>query len=268
MRPRSIAVAAAVGLIVSLAPTASAEAAKKPTYKVSIKLSTTKADVGQTVKVSGKVRGPKAAKKRLAVQVKVGAGKWRTVKKVRTTKKRGYATRIKVSTAGAHAVRVVAPKSKRARAGKSTARRYVGWRWLDLTQQPIDAEANAVTTGPATVAGRTYPKAWLVWQYVSLFIAPAGSCDTFRSTVGVLDESEGDATLLTVKSPYDVLDDDPKPAESHFQVKAKTAPRAFNASLTGQRLFGFMHGYTQRIAVIAPQAHCSVNALKPVPSQD
>jgi len=67
-----------------------------------------------------------------------------------------------------------------------------------------------------------------------------------------------------VKSRYDDLDDDPKPQESHFEVKAKAAPRPFHVSLTGQRLFGFVHGHTDRIAVIAPQAHCSVNALKAV----
>ena len=245
----TIATATAVALVV--AP-ATAHAAKKPVYKVSISTSTAKADVGQTIKVSGKVRGPKAAKMRLAVQVKVGAGKWKTVKKVRTTKKNRYATAVKVTTAGQQQLRVVAPKSKKARQGVSKARGFVGWRWLDLTAQAKEARGS-VRVGPVTIAGKTYAKAITLID-ARLAFNVNDLCDTFTAGVGVKDGIDEGASVDTFVST-------PGWGNGSVTELAPGAPaKALKENLKGIYTVGMIvEGGV--VSTVDPTAHCSVNTL-------
>ncbi|WP_313406711.1 hypothetical protein [Aeromicrobium sp.] len=263
MRLRTIAVAAVVGLIASIAPATAAEAAKKPVYKVSIKIGKTSADVHQNITVVGRVKGPKAAKKRLVVQRKVGAGKWTNVRKVRTNKVGRYATKVKVATAGQQYLRVVAPKSKKARAGVSSRRGYVGWRWLDLTVQPSQTEGDGAVKGPATIAGTTYPKA-ITFENTGTYFNTAGVCDIFKSTAGVVDGGTPSGTVLALMASDYQLGSETDPRETSLELTAGQAPQPFRASLRDTRLFAF-GSVNGRIAVVSPLAHCTVNAL-PAPS--
>lgn len=260
MRLRAVAIATTAGLLLALAPTVSAEAAKKPAYRVTIKTDKTRADVGQTIKVTGQVKGPKATKKRLVVQRKVGTGAWRVVTKVRTNKKGRYATKVKVTTAGQQYLRVVAPKSKKARLGVSSRRGYVGWRWLDLTTQPSWVEGAVAVKGPATIAGTTYPKA-ITFQNTGAYFSTVGSCDAFKSTAGVVDGGTDSGAALALT--FTTAQPDSEPRETVVALTAGQAPQSFRAALSGINLLAFGAG-DGRIAVIAPQAHCTVNALPAV----
>lgn len=264
MRLRTIAVAAAIGLIASLAPATAAEAAKKPkkpTYRVSIKIGKTSADVGQVITLAGRVKGPKARKKRLVVQRKVGSGAWRAVKKVRTNKKGRYSTKVKVAVVGQQHLRVVAPRSKKARKGVSSRRGYVGWRWIDLTTQPSLMEGNTAIRGAVTIAGKHYAKA-ITFDDTGLFFNATGACDTFRSTIGVVDGEGPVGTALALTYPGD--DGDAGERRTEVALTGGAAPKAFRTSLSGVRLFAF-GVVVGRGTVVSPEAHCTVNALpKPV----
>ena len=261
MHLRTLAAATALGLVASLAPTVAAEAAAKPTYRVSISTSATKADVGRTIKVSGKVAGPNAAKKRLAVQVRAGKGAWKTVAKVRTTKSRRYAAKVKVTTAGSQSIRVLAPKSKRAHAGKSTTRSFTGWRWLDLTQQEFATTGPRPTTGRVTVAGTVYPKAWTVISRTALYFDGAQSCDTFKSAAALLPGTTDPGLLLSATAPTLAPDDGSQVTQGSLQLQPGAAPRSFRMNLAGQRMFAFLNAGSDPVAIVAPLAHCSVNSL-------
>ncbi|SKB07549.1 hypothetical protein [Aeromicrobium choanae] len=255
MRLRALALATATGLVLTVAPATAAEAARKPAYKVSISTSTANPSVGTTVKVTGKVTGPKAAKKRLLVQRKVGAGKWTTVAKVRTTKSRKYAARVKVSTAGKHAVRVVAPKSSKARAGSSRARSFTGWRWLDLTKQPNQGGGDIVN-GPVTIAGKSYPKAF-TFRYSGVYFNTGGKCTTLRGSVGTPDPVG--ASLLALTFANQDLDD---ALEYRTVVAAGAAPKAASYPVSGKPVVAFGDGGGEgRVSIVAPELRCSINAL-------
>ncbi|WP_313406709.1 hypothetical protein [Aeromicrobium sp.] len=253
MRLHTLAATTAIALVASLAPTVAADAAAKPVFKVSISTSKTKADVGQTIKVSGKVAGPKAAKKRLAVQVKVGNGRWKTVKKVRATKKRRYSTSVKVTTAGQQYVRVVAPKSTKARIGVSKSRGFVGWRWLDLTSQPKYTRGS-VTVAPATIAGTSYDKAITLTEGARVAFNVNGACDTYKSAAGIKDGIGENATLTTFVSTPGWGNGYPA------ELTANAAATPQRQSLDGIYTLG-MDAEAGTATVASPTVHCTVNRL-------
>ncbi|WP_286930528.1 MULTISPECIES: hypothetical protein [Aeromicrobium] len=253
MRLRALALATATGLVLTLAPATAAEAARKPAYKVSISTSTANPTVGATVKVTGKVKGPKAAKKRLLVQRKVGAGRWTTVAKVRTTKSRKYAVRVKVRTAGKHSLRVVAPKSSKARAGSSRVRGFTGWRWIDLTtQRHADEGTNSV--GSVSIAGRTYPKA--IRFAGGRYFKTNGACSTFRTSVGVPDTESFDGGLSFLEFKKADLSDEPTLIE--LDVRQDAAPLPLRTSVAGSQVIAFGGG---SVAAVSPQVLCRTNSL-------
>ena len=256
MRVRALTLATAAGLVLALAPATAAEAAKKPAYKVSISTSTANPTVGTTVKVTGKVTGPKAAKKRLLVQRKYGSGRWTTVAKVRTTKSRKYAVRVKVKVAGKHALRVVAPKSSKARAGTSRARGFTGWRWLDLTtQRHFEEGSNRV--GAVTIAGRSYPKA--ITFEGGRYFKTNRACTTFRTSVGVPDESNRDGQFSFLR--FDKADLSVEPVVTEREPAQGVAPAALRTSVAGAELIAFGGG---AVAAVAPQVLCRTNSLPSV----
>lgn len=258
MRMRAIALAATTGLVLALAPTA-AQAAPKPTYKVAIAINTTAPTVGTTIKVTGKVAGPKAAKKKLLVQRKVGTGAWKTVAKVRTSTKRTYSARVRVLTAGQQYVRVLAPKSTKARAGSSSRRGYVGYRWLDLTTQPSE-KAGPVENGPVTIAGKTYPKA-LTFSGSGIYFNTAGKCTTLRGSVGAPDAEAGELLVISIPTS-----DSEEAQEFRTAAPAGAAPKAASYAITKRPMIAFGHGDAAgRVSFVAPQVRCSVNALAAVP---
>lgn len=226
MKLRTLAVSTTVALIASLAPTTA-----------------------------------EAAKKRLAIQRKVGSGKWRTVRKVRTTSRARYSMKVKVTTAGRQYYRVVAPRSSKRRAGHSRARVLTGFRWLDLTKQPsMKPTGYGAVRGPVTVAGRTYPTA-LTYRFAADMFDVSWRCTTFTASAGVPDGETAPATLRTVVLKRFEGDTEPKTTDT--LLTPGRAPVAIRADLTGQRVL-MLHPRTNSAdmaAVIAPRVRCSINSL-------
>lgn len=262
MHLRVLGTAVAATLIVTLAPTA-AHAAKKPTYKVTISTSATVADVGQTITVKGKVTGPKAAKKRILVQQRVGTSAWKTVRKVRTTAKRRYATTIKVRTAGAQQLRVVAPKNKKARKGTSKVRAFTGWRWIDAT---VTGALDDLTKGSVTIRGKAY---------AGVIVAPDGRgyldvrfdkrCDSVQYGVGTTGTESSEAQLRVAQSiganraneiawyePYASGDAAPSFTTWRLHPDADHIWFVLDSSAATD---------TERAVLITPRLHCNVNSL-------
>jgi len=260
MRVRFLSVAAAVGLVACLAPAGAAQAAPA-SYRVSIALSATKADVGQTVTVSGRVTGPRAARKALLVQHRVGTGAWRTVKKVRTTASARYSAAVRISTAGAQSLRVVAPRSSVRRAGASAARGLTGWRWIDAARSGVSSNLQA---GTVTVHGS---------RYSGLTVAPRGSgkllvrfdgrCDAVSYSAGVGGEMNNWALLDLMQGQGAEL----APALARIEpwVSGGNTPLTATWALRTESdhlEFGlFSSSQDHRAVLISPRLHCTVNSL-------
>jgi len=215
--------------------------------------SKTQADVGRTVRIAGKVSGPKSAKKRLAVQRKVGSGKWRTIKKIRTTKKSRYSVAIKTSTAGRQYLRVVAPKSSKRRAGKSRARPLTGYRWIDLTTQSR-TDTGTITTGPVVIAGRTYSRGFSFGGN-GAFFSLNRACSSFRGVAGT-EAGASTGTLIVY-----ITDDPSAPPAAESIPLTATAGKSFSYT-TKSRLFLAFGGDA---VVGSPQLRCSINRLPAAP---
>jgi len=260
MRVRSLSVVAAVGLVAWLAPAGAAQAAPA-TYRVSISVSAAKADVGQSVTVTGRVSGPRAARKLVLVQQRVGTGAWRTVTKVRTTSSARYSTRVKVTTAGAQALRVVAPRSTVRRAGTSAARSLTGWRWVDASRAGVSSN---LRTGTVTIHGT---------RYSGLTVAPRGSgkllvrfdgrCDAVSYSAGVGGEMNNWALLDLMQGQGAEL----APALARIEpwVSGGNTPLTSTWALRTESdhlEFGlFSSSQDQRAVLISPRLHCTVNSL-------
>lgn len=262
MRLHTLAMTAAAGLVIALVPSTAAEAAGKRPYAVSISVSAGQADVGQRLRLTGKVTGKKSAKKTLLVQHKVGNGGWRTVTRTRTTKKSRYSTAITVSTAGVQYLRVVAPKSSKRKLGVSRIRAFTGWRWLDLTTQRHTAPAGPAAFGPATVAGTTHPKAMTFRENGNIY-AIDRKCTVLSARVGVKD---GDTSFgLSYGLEYS---DNGGVFPSQLSVEPREAAIAWTLTLTGRELLALGHPYgSGSVSVISPMVKCALNALPQPPAR-
>lgn len=252
MRVRVIAMAMATGLVLALAPhTAQATS----TYAVSLSISASQPTVGTKIRLSGTVSGPEAAGKRLLVQRKIGRGAWKTVTKVRTSARRTYTARVKVPTAGRQYVRVVAPSSSSAGAGTSPARRYTGFRWLDLTKQR-HATGGEPVNGPVTIAGKRYRKAY-TFRDSGVYFDTGGKCTTLRGSVGTPDDATGRLVVFTAANAD--FDDE---REYHVHAAAGAAPKAISYRVKGRGVVAFGDDNSRkRVSMVAPKLRCSVNAL-------
>ena len=268
MRTRSLVTATAVALALAVAPTVSAEAApKKPVFTVSASLSTSTADVGQTVRLSGKVSGPRAAKKRLAVQRKVGSGTWKTVARTSTTKSRRYSARVKVTTAGAQQFRVVAPGTKKARQGVSRSRALTGWRWIDPSANGVVQD---LTRATLTIDGARH-STWVapINSSGALFAQIDGRCDALTAGLTVEGGNIDDRAIMQVAQlgswqTSDVIAEAAKMVLGrsgvvHTRWQIRPATRGI-AIFVQTDVAG-----TARGGLVQPRLHCSVNALPKTP---
>lgn len=262
MRLRILAVAAATALVATVAPASAAHAAKAP-YKVTIKISASSADVGQKVTVSGKVRGPKSAKKVILVQRKVGAGAWKTVQKTRTTKKSRYSTKVTVANTGTQQYRVVAPKSKVRKAGKSPARNLTGWRWIDLTKQSR-LDLGEVSTGAVTLAGTTYAKA-LTFLASGTLVNVAKLCTTVRLGRGAQDD-QSEVGLRVYR--MNTLDFSATPTSTVYPITAGAAPQVTTIDVSGISYVAFGSQNSRTVSTVNPSARCTVDKLPTMPDID
>lgn len=260
MRLRSLSLAAAAALVACLVPAGAAQAAPA-TYRVSISLSASKADVGQAVRVSGAVSGPRAARKQLLVQQRIGSGAWRTVKKVRTTSRARYATSVTVTTAGAQSVRVVAPRSSLRRTGTSAVRGLTGWRWVDAVR--AGALSN-LRSGAVTVHGARYNGLTVAPRASgTLLVRFDGRCDAVQYSAGVGGEMNNWALLDLMQGQGAEL----APALARIEpwVSGGNRPMTSTWGLRPESdhlEFGlFSSSQNQSAVLISPRLHCTVNSL-------
>lgn len=254
---RFVAVLVVLPLVLTALLASPAEASKKK-YKVKVSVAT-KVDAGSCLKVSGKVRGPGAQSAKVRIKVrKPGSSRFATVKRA-TVKKRGkYAACVELTTPGANQIRVKKPKSKARKAGVSAVQTVTAWAWLDLTKQKReDSWSEGVTVGPVSIAGRSYSPG-MAFEGAGSYFNVAGKCDTFRAQIGLPAGVSAPMGLLTYRyvAPGE---------ETELVVPASpgAAPKNVQIGLTGYQVFAFESDDV--IAVVAPQAHCSVPALGAVP---
>ena len=259
MRIRTLSVGAAIGLVVWLVP-APAHAAPA-TYRVSIAVSAAKADVGQSLKVTGKVTGPRAGRKQVHVQQRIGMGAWRTVKKVRTTASGRYSSAVKVTTAGAQSLRVVAPKSKVRRAGTSAARQVMGWRWIEAVRT---GAVHNLRSGSVRVHGATYSGLTVAPRDSGrLLVRFDGRCNAVSYAAGVGGEMNNWALIDLMQGQGASL----APALARIEpwVSGGNEPLSSTWALRGESdhlEFGlFSSSQDQRAVLISPRLHCNVNSL-------
>lgn len=243
---------ALLGLVLgSVALAAPAEAA---TYSVTLTASHVKRDVGQTLTLTGKVAGSKAAGKKLTVQRRVGTGAWTTIGTVRATSKKTYTVKHKVSRVGAQSFRVVAPKSGSTKTGISPARSIVGWTWLYLTDQPHYVTGTMFVGTTVSAQENTYARS------VELVSGP-GKREIFWQLDDRCDDSDVDVTL------YDGV----VGSQSVFvsTTEGGVTRQAVAGSLTGANVVGPTAGSltisvtdtADHVLVVSPRVHCSVSRL-------
>ena len=249
MRVRYLSIAAAVGLVACLVPAGAANAAPA-TYRVSI-----------SIVVSGAVSGPRAARKQVLVQQRVGHGAWRTVKKVRTTSRARYSAAVTVTTAGAQSVRVVAPRSAVRRAGASAARGYTGWRWVDAVRS---GASDNLRSGAVTIHGARYNGLTVAPRASGkLLVRFDGRCDAVQYSAGVGGEMNNWALLDLMQGQGAEL----APALARIEpwVSGGNRPLTSTWALRPESdhlEFGlFSSSQDQAAVLIAPRLHCTVNSL-------
>jgi hypothetical protein len=162
-------------------------------YVVTISSSAARADVGQSVTLTGKVT-PKAKGQRVKVQRLSSTG-WTTVARPRLNRHSRYRATVTVSGPGDNRYRVVKPRSDGHKKGISPVVTIVGWRWRNLSSMPIwnpPADPSQFFSvlpsgmlGPASYApfiklGSTSPVIAQVTYRLD------GKCERFDGHVGVL----------------------------------------------------------------------------------
>jgi len=259
MRVRTLSVAAAVGLVAWLVPTG-AQAAPAA-HRVSISASAAKADVGQSVRVSGKVTGARAGRTKVLVQHRVGSGAWRTVARPRTTKGGRYTASVRVTTAGAQSLRVVAPRSKTRAAGTSAVRRLTGWRWIDATRT---GAVENLRSGSVRIHGASYSGLTVGPRDSGrLLVRFDGRCNAVTYAAGVGGEMNNWALLDLMQGQGATL----APALARIEpwVSGGNEPLSSTWSLRGESdhlEFGlFSSSQSEHAVLISPRLHCDVNSL-------
>ncbi|MET3960968.1 hypothetical protein ABIE44_000902 [Marmoricola sp. OAE513] len=249
---------AALGILVITASVFIADPASAAgKYGVTLTSSRTVADVGQVTVLSGKVTGTGAGKKKVAVDVKIGAGAWKRVGTTRTTKKGKYSFKARVSSAGTVSYRVVAPKRKKVAAGTSPAVSLQAWRWLDLYDESYLSGGGVISRGvqdsvriggkkPAAHSFAMGGSSYLYWNL-------AQQCDRIVAQVGLTDGDGGETR--GVRFQQDGVNTD-------IDVTGGEALKGF-ANLSASSVSSLVVARPDNLYtyLVLPRAHCKVNAL-------
>ena len=251
----------ATSLVTAVAATALTVApAQAASYAVTLKTSRTKADVGTTFTLSGKVTGKSSGAKTLTVQRKIGSAAWTKLTTVKTTSTGAYSKAITAKSTGAKAYRVVAPKSGSTGSGTSPSVTVTGYTWLYLADQPVTAVGGAVVDTPRRIDGKTYKKSIVLFGGSSLVAWNLQQqCDQVTSAVTVDPKFSGpnpQSTTTEIGSTSGTL------ASAVAQL-GSASPLAANA--TGVGYLGFQvdgdDETTSPVDILSPRAHCSTTQL-------
>jgi hypothetical protein len=249
LRPALALLGLVLGSVVLAAP---AEAA---TYSVTLTASHTNRDVGQTLTLTGKVAGSKAAGKKLTVQRRVADGPWSTIGTVRATSKKTFTVKHKVSRTGAQSFRVVAPKSGSTKTGTSPARSITGWTWLYLTDQPHFTTGGSFVGTKAVVGDTTYARS-VELTSGSGTRAISWSLDG-RCNASDVDVALDNSQLWSVQT-VDAETDDGGASQQAMAGERRALDVVTSAS---DYVTYSVTANTSNVKLVSPRLHCSVSRL-------
>lgn len=228
------------------------------TFTVSLASSKTRADVGQTTTLTGKVGGKGAAGKTIALDVRVGGtGAWSRVATVRTTSTGTFRKTVRVSRAGALTYRAVAPKAGSLGTGVSKPAPLTGYRWLDLYDESYLAGGGVVGRGlpDGTTFGGKRPSsrslslgtdAYVYWNL-------SGTCDQVVAQAGATDSDTGSTRTVRFESgdgdtDYDLVGGEG--LKGYADLGSAGDPSLFVRNVG----VGYLY-------LVTPRAHCAADRL-------
>lgn len=179
--------------LIALAPPADAAVR----YGVTVAPSATRAEVGQTVVLKGRV-GPKARGEKVRVQ-RLAGGHWTTVAKARLNRHSRYSAPVRVATPGSNLYRVVKPKSHRHPKGISGTVTVTGWHWRPLAS----LRTEYVTGSPTFLSGATYHDlhfgpSILLPSFTGISYFTEEGCDAFDAHIWLTADSPFAARTVTL----------------------------------------------------------------------
>ncbi len=198
MRSTTLALGLATVVAGAVLTAAPAQAA---TYGVTLTVSTSTADIGKKVTLTGKVSGKGSAKKSVVIQRKT-AKAWKTITTVTTSSKSTYSKAITIRSTGAGVYRVAAKKSGATSTGYSPSRTVTGFRWLWLHQQ-TQYSAGWIYAGSVEQLGVSYPHSLTLLDKDSQLSWGLGkACDKLAAKLAVADYTGDDveSQKITVRT--------------------------------------------------------------------
>lgn len=268
---KRIAGAMALGAVLVAGSMTAAEAAPKA-YKVSAKVSKSTADVGNRIKISGKVSGESASKlkgDKVTIQRKYNGGGWQKVGTAKISSKRSFSLSTRLVKGGTTSFRVVKSKSGKIRSGVSSTRTIKVYKWIDLTTAPTLELSGGLRNHPVTVNGKTYPRNIQSSIGIVFLEFNPQNCTTFSTVVGFKD-SEKSELEPTTEMFADVLRRATPSAEPTWIAGAEITPDQVKLLSVAIPLGGMIvvqaGGGGATTVLASPQARCNADTLLPIPT--
>lgn len=235
------------GAVLTAAP------AQAATYGVTLTVSTSTADIGKKVTLTGKVSGKGSAKKSVVIQRKT-AKAWKTITTVTTSSKSTYSKAITIRSTGAGVYRVAAKKSGATSTGYSPSRTVTGFRWLWLADQPLLTTGQAFVNTTVRVLEKRYAHSIELSAFTNTSVVEwrlANACD--RSDIGAaLNNSSlgSEAVSVTTNDGGKTID-----------AIAGAIQRVEGVSASTRTLGYSIDNPDHNVLLVAPRVHCSVDQL-------
>lgn len=257
-------------LALALAPAATAAPAAKA-VKVTIKDLPAASDVGEKVKVAGKVTGAKSDKVTVLVQRRYVGGDWKTVGKDVTDKKGKYSLKVPLAQGG--------PTSFRAKVGttKSAVESLAVYQWLDVASQPqVLYSQGALLHRTSTVAKTSYRQSYeLPGEYGFLALKADGLCTELVAGIGILDSETAEVPdgASNVATLFGYTPDAGEPTSTELQAPVGPAVQG-EVDLTGHT-FALIQVDTSSTGsdrwtgtILSPRVRCNATVLSSIEADE
>lgn len=253
-----LAAIAATALV--LTSVGSADAAAKKTYKVSIKTSKSSSTAGASVKISGRVSGPKVKGTSVKIQRQYPGGGWKTVTTAKLSSKGKYSAWVETVIGGTTSFRVLKAKSSARKAGTSATRTLPVYKWINLVTGAAQSTSpqSLYSNVPVTIEGQVFRHSTLLNTNLTTAYNTANLCTTLRATVGQDDAS-------TVADTFNIFVGHLGPGPGAFSQPANQAsvtPLVRNISGVSILILGANDLAAGSLAAIGtPQVLCNADEL-------
>ena len=240
-----------------------AQAAHARSSSVTISASRSTVELGQSVKLTGKV-SPSAKKKRVKIQRRYEGGGWKTIKTVKLSSRSRYAYTVTPTRGGPTDYRVQKPGSKGRSTTTSATRRVDVFRWRSLLDFPVTTPYTLVQ-GTRTIGGQTFPASAALRGSDATWTIGGGRCTTFRTSIGI----DGTSSAGVAASPNQWWNNG-LPGQVQFQNNGQNAdlqafqnPRSFTepvpAGISTYRLYPLSNGLGANdfVTLGTPQLRCN-----------